>query len=279
MKKKIAIAIALLLSMGLFAGCGSPGDSGADSADDKDLSPVKVGASSTPHAEILAAVKEDLAAEGYDLQVTVFDDYIMPNQAVSEGTLDANYFQHLPYLLDYNEKNGTDLVDVARIHYEPYAMYKGTRFSLDELEAGDVIAVPDDPTNEARAFLLLEAQGLLKIKEGVGLQATTKDIVENPKNLKFKEMDPAIIPQNLPDVAFGIINGNYALNAGLSFVDDTVASEDAASLGMETFPNVLAVQAGNEDKPEIQALVKALQSDTVKKFMEEKYKGAVVPVF
>lgn len=282
MKKTIAITLALLLALSaiLLAACGGQdADQGDDGGQQAELVPVKVGASVTPHAEILNALKEEMAAEGYDLQVTEFTDYILPNKAVSDGSLDANYFQHQPYLDDYNEKNGTELVSVAPIHYEPFGIYPGKKTSLDELAEGDAIAVPNDTTNEARAFLLLETQGLVKIKKGAGLQATVKDIEENPKNLKFVELAAEMVSKNLPDVAFGVINGNNALMAGLNAAADAVASEDKDSLGAETFANVLVVNKGHEEDPGIQALAKILRSDAAKKFMEEKYQGAVVPVF
>lgn len=281
MKKTLALALALLLALsaGLLAGCGG-NDAGGDGGNEPaELTPIKVGASTTPHAEILKAVAEDLKAEGYDLQITEFDDYVMPNQALSDGDLDANYFQHEPYLNDYNAENGTDLKAAAYIHYEPFGIYPGQKKTLEELEEGDTIAVPDDTTNEARAFLLLESRGLLKIREGAGLQATTKDIVENPKNLKFQELEAAMVSRALPDVAFGVINGNNALMAKLNVSKDAVASEDKDSLGAETFANIVAVRAGDEERPEIQALIKALQSDTARKFIEDTYEGAVVPVF
>lgn len=275
MKKTVGITLAiLLLSVGLLAGCG-----GENKAPSEDMTVIKVGASTTPHAEILNAIKEDLAAEGYDLQVTEFTDYVLPNMALDDGSLDANYFQHQPYLDDFNKERNMNLVSVAKIHYEPLGLYPGKKTSLDDLEDGDSIAVPNDATNEARSLLLLQDLGLLKLKEDAGMLATPNDIVENPKNLKFEELDAAQVAKALPDVAFGVINGNNALLAGLNAAKDAVAMEAKDSLAAETFANILVVRSGEEESPAIQALAKALQSDTAKKFIEETYEGAVVPVF
>lgn len=275
MRKTVGmILVILLLSVGLLAGCG-----GEKKASGDELTVIKVGASTTPHAEILNAIKENLAAEGYDLQVTEFTDYVLPNMALDDGSLDANYFQHQPYLDDFNKERSTELVSVAKIHYEPLGLYPGTKTSLDDLKEGDSIAVPNDPTNEARALLLLQDLGLLKLKDGAGMVATPNDIIENPKNLKFEELDAAMVAKALPDVAFGAINGNNALIAGLNVENDGVAMEAKDSLAAETFANVLAIRKGEEKSPAIQALVKALQSDEAKKFIEETYEGAVVPVF
>jgi len=280
-KKILAAATAsvLLLSAALLAGCG--GDSGNDGGDGQsaELTKVTVGASVTPHAEILNAVKDDMKAQGFDLQIKEFSDYVLPNQEVNDGSLDANYFQHEPYMNQFNAEQGTDLVALAYIHYEPFGIYPGTRETLDQLEDGDAIAVPNDTSNEARALLLLEDQGLIKLREGAGLTATKNDIVENPKNLDIVELAAEMIAKNLPDVAFGVINGNNALQAGLNVAEDSIASEGVDSLGAETYANIICVKAGNEDNPGVQALINALKTDKVKAFIEDTYKGAVVPVF
>lgn len=277
MKKSVAILLILAMSLTVLAGCGSKENNEADKT--KELTKITVGASTTPHAEILNALKGTLAKEGYDLVVQEFTDYVLPNTALNDGSLDANYFQHQPYLDDFNKEHKMDLKSVAAIHYEPFGIYPGQKKALNELASGDIIAVPNDTTNEARALQLLEAQGIIKLKEGVGLEATVKDITENPKKIVIKELDAALIARSLPDVAFGIINGNNALLAGLNVSKDAVASEDKESVGAKTFANILVVKPGDEEKPAIKALVKALTSDEAKKFMEEKYKGAVVPVF
>ncbi|WP_324823853.1 MetQ/NlpA family ABC transporter substrate-binding protein [Sinanaerobacter sp. ZZT-01] len=275
MKKIVGITLAvLLLVVGLLAGCGEKKE-----ASDEKLTVIKVGASTTPHAEILGAIKDDLKAEGYDLQVKEFTDYVLPNLSLNDGSLDANYFQHQPYLDDFNKERDMDLVAAAKIHYEPLGIYSGRKDSLDKLEEGDSIAIPNDATNEARALLLLQDLGLLKLKKDAGMLATPYDIVENPKNLKIEELDAAQVAKALPDVAFGVINGNNALLAGLNASKDAIAMEAKDSLAADTFANVLAVRSGSENSPEIQALVKALQSDTARKFIEDTYEGAVVPVF
>ena len=299
MKKCIAILLALVLALAAF-GCSSApaADTSADApatqapaaeeeasqapaedaAQPAELVTIRVGASITPHAEILNAVKDDLAAQGYNLEVVEFTDYILPNTALEEGDLDANYFQHGPYLDEFNAENGTHLVAVAAIHYEPFGIYAGKTSSLEELADGASIAIPNDGTNEARALLLLEAQGLIKLKEGVTLTATKLDIAENPKNLDIQEIEAAQLPRSLQDVDMAVINGNYAIQAGLQ-VSDALAVEDKDSLAAETYANVLVVKEGNEETEATKALIAALQSDTVRQFIEDTYAGAVIAKF
>lgn len=277
MKKKIALILVLALAVFALAACGGK-DQGGEGDGSADLTVLKVGASPVPHAEILEFVKPMLAKEGIDLQITQFSDYIIPNTAVEAHEIDANYFQHLPYLESFNNDNGTHLVSAVAVHYEPMGLFAGKTASLDELKDGATIAVPNDPTNEARALLLLEQEGIIKIKEGAGLSATPLDIVDNPKNIKFFEAEAAAVARAIQDVDFAIINGNYALGAGFK-VSDALAVESADSEAAQTFANIVAVYEGDESKPEIQALVKALTSEETKKFIEDKYEGAVVPVF
>lgn len=270
MKKFLSILVLSVMLVSVFVGCKK---------DDKELEKIIVGASPTPHVQILEAVREELKGKGYELVIKEFTDYIQPNLTLESKELDANYFQHLPYLEDFNLKNKTNLVPAAFIHYEPFGMYAGRTENLADIKDGAMISVPNDTTNEARALLLLEAQGLIKLKEGVGLEATPKDIAENPKNLVIKELEAAQIPRSLPDVDFGIINGNNALLAGLNAATDAVAKEEKDSLAAETFANVIAVRAGDEENAKTKALVEALKSEAVRKFIEEEYKGAVVPAF
>ena len=265
--------VAAVLTGVLVAGTLSTGVYAKD--DDKTIT---VAASATPHAEILEEAKPLLEKEGYDLEVTVFDDYVRPNEVVESGEFDANYFQHIPYLDQFNEEKGTHLVNAGGIHYEPFGIYPGTKDSLDDLEDGDSIAVPNDTTNEARALLLLEAQGLIKLKEDAGLTATKNDIVENPKNLQLYEVEAAQLPRVIGDVDVAVINGNYAIEAGYK-VSDALAVEASDSLAATTYGNVVAVRAGEENDPAIQALIEALTSDAVKAFIESTYDGAVVPLF
>ena len=243
-----------------------------------DLEKMVVGASPAPHAEILEAAKPLMAEKGYDLQVMVYSDYVQPNNALDAGDLDANYFQHLPYLESFNEQQGTKLVSAAAIHYEPFGIYAGKTASLEEVADGAVVAVPNDVTNEARALLLLEAQGLITLKEGAGLEATKNDIAENPKNLEIMEVEAAQIPRVLPDVDLAVINGNYAIEAGLK-VSDALAIEDAESISATTYGNVLAVREGEEETDKTKALVEVLTSEEIKTFIDETYEGAVVPLF
>ena len=240
---------------------------------------ITVGASPTPHAEILnGPVKELLEQQGYTLDVVEFTDYVLPNTALEEGELDANYFQHTPYLESFNEENGTHLAAVTSVHYEPFALFSDKVASVKEISDGATVAVPNDTTNEARALLLLEQEGLITLDEGAGVTATTKDIVDNPKNLQFEEIEAANLPNVLPDVDLAAINGNYAIPAGLS-LDDALATEDASSLGATTYANVLVVREGEENDPKIVALANALTSPETYKFIEETYNGAVVPTF
>ena len=209
---------------------------------------ITVAASATPHAEILEQAKPLLKEQGWDLEVTVFDDYVQPNLVVESGDFDANYFQHIPYLENFNEEQGTHLVNAGGIHYEPFGIYPGTKASLDELEDGDVIAVPNDTTNEARALLLLEANGVIKLKEDAGLTATVKDIEENPKNVEIQELEAAQVPRVKDEVAFVVLNGNYALEAGFSVAKDAIAYETSDSEAAKTYVNVIAVKEGNEEQ-------------------------------
>ena len=244
----------------------------------EELVEIVVGASPAPHAEILAAAEPVLNEAGYTLDIVEYTDYVQPNLALEAGELDANYFQHGPYLEQFNVEHGTDLVSAGTIHYEPFGIYAGKTASLEELADGATVAVPNDTTNEARALLLLEAQGLLTLKEGAGLDATKNDIVENPKDLDILEVEAAQIPLSLQDVDIAVINGNYAIDAGLK-VSDALAVEASDSEAAVTYGNVVAVKAGEETSDKVLALVEALKSDTVKSFIEETYEGAVVPMF
>lgn len=239
---------------------------------------ITVGASPSPHAEILKAVEDEIKAAGYELKVVEYNDYVQPNVALSEGDLDANYFQHKPYLDNYNQENGTDLVSAAAIHFEPMGIYAGKSSDIKNVPDGAKIAVPSDATNEARALLLLQDQGVLKLKDGVGLEATKNDIAENPHNVEFVEVEAASVPRTLQDADFGVINGNYALSAGLD-TTATLASEGAGSEAAKTYANIVAVRKGEDATEKTKALVAALTSDTAKKFIEDTYKGSVIPVF
>ena len=277
--KLLSLSLASIVTAGALVGCGSSANS--DKADNGsgasgDLEVIKVAASATPHAEILEQAKSALAEQGYDLQIQIFDDYVQPNEVVESGDFDANYFQHVPYLDSFNEEHGTHLVDAGDIHYEPFGIYPGTKSSLDDLADGDVIAIPNDTTNEARALLLLQDNGLLTLKDGVGLEATVNDITDNPLNLQFQELEAAQVARVVNEVAFVVLNGNYALEAGYSVAKDSVAYESTDSVAAETYVNIIAVKEGNENDPKIQALVSVLKSDDIKKFIEDTYDGAVV---
>jgi len=270
MKKILCAVLAAALAAGALTGCGSKAGSG----DDKKL---VVGASPSPHAEILNEAKAILEKQGYTLEIKEYNDYVQPNVALDAGDLDANYFQHQPYLDEFNAEKKMDLVSAGMIHYEPFGIYAGKTASLDALPDKAQVAVPNDTTNEARALLLLEAQGIITLKEGAGLTATKQDVVDNPKNIDIIEMEAAQLPRSLQDVDIAVINGNYAIAAGLK-VKDALVCEDSESIGATTYGNIVAVQKGHESDEKIKALVDALKSDEVKKFIEEKYEGAVVPL-
>ena len=277
-RKFSILALVLVLALGALSACGGGSSSGSEGGDDSADKTIKVAASPTPHAEILGSISDALAEEGWTLEVVEFEDYVQPNVATTEGDVDANYFQHVPYLDEYNTENGTDLVAVGNVHYEAMGVYKGSKDSFDALADGDKIAVPNDTTNEARALQLLAANGVITLKEGVGLEATKTDIVDNPKNVEIVELEAASIPGALADVALGVINANYALGASLT-TDDAVAYEASDSEAAETYVNVIVVNKGNEESEKTKALVAAIQTDAVKKFIEEKYSGAVIAKF
>ena len=238
---------------------------------------ITVAASPTPHAEILAQAAKLLADQGWTLEVTEFEDYVQPNLVVDGGDIDANYFQHVPYLDDFNAENGTALVSVAGIHYEPFGIYPGTKADLAELTDGDVIAVPNDTTNEARALLLLQDNGIITLKQGADLKATVKDIEENPYNINIQELEAAQVSRVKDEVAFVVLNGNYALEAGFSVAHDAVAYESSDSIAAQTYVNVLVVKEGNENKEGILALAEVLKSQEIKQYIIDTYDGAVVP--
>jgi len=285
MKKKLISALLAATMLCSLAACGSKtatesasASAGTSaSADTTANKVIKVGASPTPHAEILAQAKAILAKQGYDLQVVEFTDYVQPNVALSDGDIDANYFQHKPYLDDYNKQNGTDLVSMAAIHYEPLGLYPGKTKAIADLKDGAQIAVPNDTTNEARALLLLQANGLITLKADAGFTATVNDIEKNDKNLKIVEVEAAQIPRSLQDVDMAVINGNYALSAGID-VSSAIAKEEKDSDAAQTYANIIAVRKGDETREDLKALVAALQSAEVTKYINDTYKGAVVPM-
>ena len=269
MKKLIAAALTGALVL------GTVGTSVVFAADDDKT--ITVAASETPHSEILEAAKPILEEEGYDLEVTVFDDYVQPNEVVESGDFDANYFQHIPYLNSFNEEKGTHLVNAGGIHYEPFGIYPGTKSSLDDIADGDTIAVPNDTTNEARALLLLQDNGIIKLKDGAGLEATVNDIEENPYNVEIVELAAEQVARVAEETSYIVLNGNYALQAGYSVSKDALAYETSDSEAAKTYVNVIAVKEGNENSDKIKALVDVLKSDDIKDFINENYDGAVIP--
>jgi len=275
MKKKIlALALAGVLVVGALTGCGSSkSESSEKKTDDKKIT---VAASATPHAEILEEAKSLLKDKGYELEVKVFDDYVQPNNVVESGEFDANYFQHVPYLEQFNEEKGTHLVVAGKIHYEPFGIYPGTKKDLKDIAKGDKIAVPNDTTNEARALLLLQDNGIIKLKDGAGIKATVNDIEENPNNIEIVELEAAQVPRVVNEVAYVVLNGNYALEANYTVKKDALAYEKSDSEAAKTYVNVIAVKEGNENSEKIKALVDVLKSDSIKKFIDEKYDGAVI---
>lgn len=296
MKKLISATLAASLALSLAA-CGSSAstDSVAASSESTAASSaaaestaetselagttLKVAASPTPHAEILNAAKDILAEQGIDLEVIEFTEYVQPNLVTESGEVDANYFQHKPYLDGFNVEQGTHLVSVGPVHYEPLGIYPGKSSDLENIADGATIAIPSDTTNEARALQLLATQGLITVRDDAGLTATINDITENPHNIKFEEIEAAQLPRTVQDVDFAVINGNYALAAGFSVKNDALATEDASSEAAQTYANVLVVKEGRENDPAIQALYAALTGDKVKDYINSTYDGAVVPIF
>ena len=270
-KRLFSLLLTASLTSGLLAGCGR-----SSAGNDK---VIKIAASETPHSEILNKAKDILKGQGYDLQVTVFEDYVQPNNVVEQGEFDANYFQHINYLNSFNEENGTHLAvaENGKIHYEPFGIYAGSKTSLSDIADGDSIAIPNDTTNEARALLLLEQEGLIKLKEGAGVTATVNDVAENPKNLELVEVEAAQVPKQLKSVAFGVINGNYALEAGLNVGKDALAVEAASGEAIQQYVNIIAVKEGNESSEKIKALTGVLKSDEIVSYINDNYEGAVVP--
>ncbi|MBQ9551019.1 MAG: MetQ/NlpA family ABC transporter substrate-binding protein [Lachnospiraceae bacterium] len=270
-KKFFCVLLLASLTAALFSGCGK-----SSGGNDK---VIKIAASETPHSEILNKAKDLLKEQGYDLEVTVFEDYVQPNNVVEQGEFDANYFQHINYLNSFNEENDTHLAvaENGKIHYEPFGIYAGSKTALSDIADGDSVAIPNDTTNEARALLLLEQEGLIKLKEGAGVTATVNDVAENPKNLELVEVEAAQVPKQLKSVAFGVINGNYALEAGLNVGKDALAVEAASGEAIQQYVNIIAVKEGNESSEKIKALTGVLKSDEIVSFIKDNYEGAVVP--
>lgn len=279
MKKLFAILATVALAVFALAGCGSSDKAAssdtAASSSSGETTVLKVGATAVPHAEILEQVKPILAKEGIDLQIVEFNDYVQPNLALNDGELDANYFQHQPYLDEFKSEHDVKLVSAGGIHIEPMGVYSKKVKSLDDLADGASIAIPNDPTNGGRALILLAKAGVITLKDNNDIKATVQDITANPKNIKFQEVEAAQLPRVLDDVDAAVINTNYAMQANLVPSKDALVMEDSTS----PYVNIVAVREGDQDKPAIKKLIEALKSDTVKKFIEEKYKGAVVPAF
>lgn len=267
MKKSILLLLTfILISSLVLSGCGEKGD---------DESVLSIGASPVPHAQILELIKDDLKAEGIELKIIEFTDYVTPNMALADGEIDANFFQHKPYLDNFAKENNLDLVSLVAVHIEPLGFYSDKIDDIEDLKDGSTIAIPNDPTNEGRALILLQNNGLIKLKDDAGLEATEKDIAENPKNLKFETLEAAQLPRVLKDFDGAVINGNFALDAGLTPTEDALILED----GNSPYVNIIAVRKDNENDPKFEALIKAIQSEKVKKFIEENYDGGVVPAF
>ncbi len=267
MKRKVwALIAAAVFSAGVLAGCGGK---------EADENTIKVAVSAIPHAEILEQAKPILEEQGYTLDIKIFDDYVQPNEVVESGEFDANFFQHISYLNSFNEEKGTRLVNVGSIHYEPFGLYPGKESDLANID-GATIAIPNDTTNEARALLLLQENGYITLREGAGITATINDIVDNPFNIKFVELEAAQIPRTLPEVSFGIMNGNYAMKAGFTVAEDAILRENEQSEATEAYVNVIAAKEGNENSEKIMALVDVLKSDAIQNFINETYNGGAI---
>ena len=269
MKKLTAVVLACVLALSVCA-CSKSEDS---------LTKVKIGASTTPHAQILLQIVDDMKELGYELEVVEYQDYVLPNTGVNDGELDANYFQHQPYLDDFNAENGTKVVSIAKLHYEPFGIYPGKKSTVADLAAGDQIGIPNDGTNEGRALHLLEQEGVITLKEGTGLTATLADVESYIIDVTIVEMEAAQIPRALQDLALGVINGNYAINAGLNVAKDAIAVEAADGLAATTYGNVLCVKEGNENADFAKALIQCLETDKIRDYINDTFEGAVVPLF
>ena len=276
LKKALALALTGAVIIGAFAGCGAKKDSSSDTKKEE-TKKIVIGASPSPHADILKVAKKELKKEGYELEIKEYSDYVQPNTALESGDLDANYFQHKPYLDDFNKQKKTHLVSAGTIHYEPFGIFPGKTKTLKALKNGATVAVPNDTTNEARALLLLQDNGIITLKDGAGLEATVNDIAENPKNIKIQELEAAQVARVTGEVAYVVLNGNYALEAGYSVGKDALAYEKSDSEAAKTYVNVIAVKEGNENNPAIKALVDTLKSDTIKQYINDTYDGAVIP--
>lgn len=274
MKKILSFILILALTITALTGCTSNTSDG-NKTEASIVSKIKIGVSPDPHAKLVALVVDNLKNQGIEVEIVQFTDYVTPNLALSDGDLDANFFQHEPYFNNFKTERNLDLVSLGKVHVEPMALYSNEFKSLDELKDGAEIAIPNDTVNGGRALLLLEANGLIKLKDGVGVEATELDIVENPKNFKFKALEAALLPRTLSDVDAAVINGNYALEAGLNPVKDGLLIEG----GDSPYANLIAVRAGEEKEEKFVKLLEALQSDVVKKYIEDNYDGGVVPAF
>lgn len=267
MKKAVTLLLSAVLVTITLTACGNKGTEGGV---------IKVAATAVPHAEILEAAKPILAEQGWNLEVTVFDDYVQPNDVVEAGDFDCNYFQHTPYLDSFNEEKGTHLVNVGNIHYEPLGIYGGTENDLSAISDGATIAVPNDTTNEARALLLLQDSGLIKLADGAGMTATVNDIAENPHNIEFVELEAAQVARVIDEVSFVVLNGNYALQVNLNAQTDALAYETSDSEAAKTYVNIIVVKEGNEDNAGVKALVDVLRSEKIVQFITDTYQGSVV---
>ncbi|MBL0780031.1 MetQ/NlpA family ABC transporter substrate-binding protein [Streptomyces albidoflavus] len=277
MRKNLKITTAFLATGALALGLSACGGSESDSAGGDKGGPLTVAASPTPHAVILDYVKQNLAKDaGLELDVKEFTDYVLPNTATEDGSVDANFFQHQPYLDDFQKKNGTQLTSVVPVHLEPLGLYSNKIESADDLKKGATVALPNDTTNEARALQLLADEGIIELKKGAGEAATPKDIAKNPKDLQFKELEAAQVPRSLDDVDAAIVNGNYAVEADLSPKDDSLILEKAEG---NPYANLLVVKEGEENDPRVKKLAELLHSPEVKKFIEDEFKGSVLPAF
>lgn len=275
MKKILSLILALSLLTSLTIGCAPKLETAPAAENEKETAILKVGATPVPHAEILEAVKPLLEKEGIKLEVIVFDDYVQPNTALADKEIDANFFQHQPYLDNFNAERNSNLISLVKVHVEPLGLYSKTIKNIEELKDGSVIAIPNDATNNARALLLLQANGIIKLKDGGTISSTENDVAENPKNIEFEAIEAAQLPRVLEDVDAAIINTNFAIPANLNPIEDALIIED----GNSPYANTLVIRGGDEGREDLKALAKALNSPEVKKFIEEKYEGAIIAAY